>query len=51
MPGTVGIYDVSRTLGTGASCKVKLGRNSQTGEKVAIKFMNQGNENLTENEI
>ena len=29
-----------RTLGSGGSCKVKLGLDTSTGEKVAIKIMN-----------
>lgn len=40
MPGQIGKYKVLRTLGEGSSCKVKLGLNQETGEKVAIKIMN-----------
>jgi len=29
-----------RTLGNGASCKVKLGLDTETGRKVAVKIMN-----------
>ena len=36
----LGKYQVLRTLGSGGSCKVKLGYNPETGEKVAIKMMN-----------
>jgi serine/threonine protein kinase len=32
---------VLRTLGSGASCKVKLGVDTESGRKVAIKVMNQ----------
>ena len=39
MPGTLGKYQILRTLGSGGSCKVKLGINMQTGEKVAVKIM------------
>jgi serine/threonine protein kinase len=39
MPGTIGKYQVLRTLGSGASCKVKLGVDSESGRKVAIKIM------------
>lgn len=40
MPGTIGKFQVLRTLGSGASCKVKLGIDTSTGRKVAIKIMN-----------
>ena len=40
MPGKIGRFEVMRTLGSGASCKVKLGLNTETGRKVAIKVMN-----------
>ena len=40
MPGKIGRFEVIRTLGSGASCKVKLGLNTETGRKVAIKIMN-----------
>ena len=36
----IGKYEISRTLGSGASCKVKLGIDTQTGRKVAVKIMN-----------
>jgi serine/threonine protein kinase len=39
MPGTLDQFKVYRTLGTGASCKVKLGEDMETGRKVAIKMM------------
>ena len=51
MPGTIGNYEVAKTLGTGASCKVKLGRDTRTGDKVAIKIMHKGMEKLVENEV
>ena len=41
MPGTLMNWKVMRTLGKGASCKVKLGQDMETGQKVAIKIMNQ----------
>ena len=47
----VGKYEVAKTLGTGATCKVKLGRNSETGEKVAVKIMHKGMEKMVENEV
>ena len=40
MPGKIGKFQLSRTLGHGASCKVKLGLDTETGSKVAIKLMN-----------
>ena len=51
MPSKIGKYEVSKTLGQRVSCKVKLARNTETGEKVAIKIMHQGMESLIENEI
>lgn len=39
MPGILGKYQILRTLGSGGSCKVKLGINMNTGEKVAVKIM------------
>jgi serine/threonine protein kinase len=40
MPGTIGKYTVMRTLGKGASCKVKLALDKETGRKYAIKIIN-----------
>ena len=40
MPGQIGQYRIIRTLGHGGSCKVKLGIHNETGEKVAVKIMN-----------
>ena len=40
MSKTLGKYNVMRTLGKGASCKVKLAQDPNTGKKVAIKVMN-----------
>lgn len=51
MPGYIGKYEVAKTLGSGATCKVKLGRDSETGEKVAIKIMNKDMESFVENEV
>jgi serine/threonine protein kinase len=33
-------YTILRTLGSGGSCKVKLGLDTSTGKKVAVKIMN-----------
>jgi BR serine/threonine kinase len=41
MPGNIGKFQVLRTLGSGASCKVKLGIDTESGRKVAIKIMHQ----------
>lgn len=37
----IGKYEIGRTLGSGASCKVKLGLDTETGRKVAVKIMNK----------
>ena len=39
MPATLGKYQILRTLGSGASCKVKLGLDTESGRKVAIKII------------
>ena len=36
----IGKYTIMRTLGSGVSCKVKLGLDTSTGKKVAVKIMN-----------
>lgn len=41
MSKSIGQYNIGRTLGQGASCKVKLGVDTQTGKKVAVKIMNK----------
>ena len=41
MPGRLGKYEIIKTLGSGGSCKVKLAIDTETGEKVAIKMLNQ----------
>jgi serine/threonine protein kinase len=40
MKKRIGKYEILRTLGSGASCKVKLGLDTTTNRKVAIKIMN-----------
>ena len=40
MPGRIGRFEIMRTLGTGASCKVKLALDTETGKKVAVKIIN-----------
>lgn len=37
----IGQYEISRTLGSGASCKVKLATDTNNGRKVAIKIMSK----------
>lgn len=41
MPGKIGNYRVLRTIGSGGSCKVKLGFDTERGQKVAVKIMNE----------
>lgn len=36
----IGKYTIYRTLGRGGTCKVKLGRDTETGQPVAVKIMN-----------
>ena len=40
MSKSIGRFQILRTLGTGASCKVKLGLDTDTGRKVAVKIIN-----------
>lgn len=55
MQGKLGDFDIIKTIGTGASCKVKLGIDAKTGKKVAIKIMNpnlsEKDKNLLKNEL
>lgn len=46
MPGTIGRYEIRQTLGCGFSCKVKLGIDTETGRKVAVKIIKEGDEEL-----
>ena len=39
MTGKIGKYEVIRTIGSGSSCKVKLGLDTETGRNVAIKIL------------
>jgi serine/threonine protein kinase len=39
MPGKIGRFEIMRTLGSGASCKVKAGLDTETGRKVAVKII------------
>jgi len=39
MPGTLGKYQIKRTIGVGSSCKVKLATVIGTGEQVALKLL------------
>ena len=41
MPGILdGKYKIIKTIGSGASCKVKLAENIKTGKEVAVKIIN-----------
>ena len=41
MPGVLADkYQIIKTIGSGASCKVKLATNLETNEEVAIKIIN-----------
>jgi serine/threonine protein kinase len=40
MPKSIGVYNVIKPLGEGASCKVKLACDTRNGTKVALKLMN-----------
>ena len=40
MTSKIGKFELTKNLGSGASCKVKLGIDSTSGEKVAIKILN-----------
>lgn len=46
MPSQLGKYTLTRTLGTGANSKVKLGLDKATGQYFAIKILEKGNPNL-----
>jgi serine/threonine protein kinase len=39
MPGKIGNIQILRTLGSGSSCKVKLGLDEDAGRKVAVKIL------------
>jgi len=39
MQGKIGVFEIIKTIGTGASCKVKLGIDTRNGKKVAIKVI------------
>ena len=39
MPGTIDKFQIKKTLGTGMTCKVKLGVDSDTGDNVAVKII------------
>lgn len=40
MPKSIGDFNIIKALGEGASCKVKLAVDTRTGNKVALKLMN-----------
>jgi len=41
MPGKIGKYQILKTIGSGSSCSVKLGLDTTTGRKVAVKILKQ----------
>ncbi len=41
MLGRIGDLEIGHTLGRGASCKVKMGRDTTTGQMVAVKIINK----------
>ena len=47
MPTTLGKYIVGRTLGSGASCKVKLAKDAE-GTRYAIKIFNDHDDSFEE---
>lgn len=40
MPKFLGKFQIKRSLGEGGTCKVKSAINSETGDKVAVKILN-----------
>ena len=40
-PNTLDNYILGKTLGRGASCKVKMAKNKDTGERFAIKILDK----------
>lgn len=44
MPKQIGDYSIIKALGEGSSCKVKLAVNTKTNTKVALKLMNDIND-------
>jgi len=55
MPGKIGRFTIAKTLGSGASCKVKLGFDTENQRKVAVKVMSdnmdQKTKDLIQNEV
>ena len=39
MPSTLGKYSLGRTIGSGASCKVKIGETNTDSKRYAIKIL------------
>lgn len=46
MPGFIGNYELLRTIGKGASCKVKLARDKNSGGKFAVKIINDNTDEV-----
>lgn len=55
MQGKIGNYEIIKTIGSGASCKVKQAIDTVSGKKVALKIMNddldQKDKNLLKTEL
>lgn len=49
MPGYIENIRILKTLGKGASCKVKLGFNNETNTKVAVKILSNNIDKNTYN--
>ena len=47
MKKTLGKYEIIKTIGSGATCKAKLGLDTETGKYVAIKLINQNLDDAT----
>jgi len=46
MPSLLGKYILTKTLGSGANSKVKLGKDKLTGHYYAVKILQKGNPNM-----
>ena len=53
--GNIGKYEIYKTLGTGGTCKVKLGKDTETNQWVAVKILfdklEYSAEVMTQNEV
>jgi len=51
MAKTLGKYEIVKTIGAGATCKAKLGLDTETGKYVAIKIINQNLDESTKKAV